>query len=556
MFFQGPDFVRLQGSSMRQPWEEEAAPHEDAGPQEGAHETASFAGAQAAGGTVAESVALYQLLVESVQDYAIFVLDSTGHVMSWNPGAQRFKGYTRDEIVGRHFSTFYPPEDIAAGKPDWELEVAEREGRLEDEGWRVRKDGTRFWANVVITALRDDMGTLVGFAKVTRDLTQRRQVEESLRASEERFRLLVQSVKDYAIFMLDPAGIVTSWNEGAQRIKGYTASEIVGRHFSAFFPAEDVAAGKPAAELEAAIREGSVEDEGWRVRKDGTRFWADVVITAIHNPQGELLGFTKVTRDLTERREAEARALEAARRAAEAEAANRAKAEFLAAMSHELRTPLNAIGGYTELLTMGIGGSVSDEQVDYLQKIQRSQRHLLNIINDLLNFSRLEAGQIEYQIEPVPVRESIQAVATMLTPQALEKGIDLVTGPCAEGLTARADRVKAEQIILNLCSNAVKFTGEGGRVQVGCAARGDTVEVTVEDTGAGIPAEQTERIFEPFVQLGRGLTTQHEGTGLGLAISRDLARAMGGDLRVVSQEGRGSTFTLSLPADEGDGVMG
>jgi PAS domain S-box-containing protein len=536
---------------MRQPWEQEAVPPGDAGARKGAREAASFAGGQAAGGTVAESVALYQLLVESVQDYAIFVLDSTGHVMSWNPGAQRFKGYTRDEIVGRHFSTFYPPEDIAAGKPDWELEVAEAEGRLEDEGWRVRKDGTRFWANVVITALRDDMGTLVGFAKVTRDLTQRRQVEESLRASEERFRLLVQSVKDYAIFMLDPAGIVTSWNDGAQRIKGYAASEILGRHFSTFFPAEDVAAGKPALELEAAIRQGSVEDEGWRVRKDGTRFWADVVITAIRNPQGELIGFTKVTRDLTERREAEARALEAARRAAEAEAANRAKGEFLAAMSHELRTPLNAIGGYAELLTMGIGGSVTQEQQDYLQKIQRSQRHLLNIINDLLNFSRLEAGQVEYHLGPVPVGESIQTVATMLAPQATEKGIALVLGPCVEGLTARADRVKAEQIILNLCSNAVKFTGAGGRVQVGCAARGGQVEVTVADTGVGIPADQVERIFEPFVQLGRGLTSQHEGTGLGLAISRDLARAMGGDLRVVSQEGRGSTFTLSLPADEG-----
>ena len=516
--------------------------------EEGQQKAATFAGTQATGGVLAESVALYQLLVESVQDYAIFVLDSTGHVMSWNPGAQRIKGYTRDEIVGRHFSTFYPPEDIAAGKPPWELEVAEREGRVEDEGWRVRKDGTRFWADVVITALRDEAGELVGFTKVTRDLTERREAEESLRASEERFRLLVHSVKDYAIFMLDPSGIVSSWNEGAQRIKGYTAQEIIGRHFSTFYPAEDIAAGKTAWIIETAIRDGSVEDEGWRLRKDGTRFWADVVITAVRNPAGELLGFTKVTRDLTERREAEARALESARRAAEAEAANQAKAGFLAAMSHELRTPLNAIGGYTELLAMGIGGNVNDEQRDYLNKIQRSQRHLLNIINDLLNFSRIEAGQVEYHIETVPLHESLQAVAAMLAPQAAEKQIDLVPGPCPEGLLARADRVKAEQIILNLCSNAVKFTGTGGRVEMACAARGKRVEVTVTDTGVGIPAEQMDRIFEPFVQLGRGLTSQHEGTGLGLAISRDLARAMGGDLRVESREGVGSTFTLSLPA--------
>ena len=534
---------------MSSRWEEEAAPGSGV-PElaEGTREAAVFAGAQAAGGALAESVALYQLLVEHVQDYAIFVLDSTGHVMSWNPGAERIKGYTRDEIVGRHFSTFYPPDDVAAGKPAWELEVAEREGSVEDEGWRVRKDGTLFWANVVITALRDEAGMLVGFAKVTRDLTQRRYAEESLRASEERFRLLVHSVRDYAIFMLNPNGVISSWNEGAQRIKGYARDEIVGRHFSTFYPREDVAAGKPEWELEVAVRDGSVEDEGWRVRKDGTRFWANVVITAVRNPRGELLGFTKVTRDLTERREAEARALESARRAAEAEAANQAKASFLAAMSHELRTPLNAIGGYTELLAMGIGGEVSDEQRAYLQKIQRSQRHLLNIINDLLNFSRIEAGQIEYQIGAVPLHESLQGVAAMLAPQAAEKQIQMVLGPCPATLIARADRVKLEQIILNLCSNAVKFTSPGGRVEVGCHRRGAQVEVTISDTGVGIAAEHMERIFEPFVQLGRGLTSQHEGTGLGLAISRDLARAMGGDLRVESEKGRGSTFTLTLPA--------
>jgi PAS domain S-box-containing protein len=536
---------------MSRVWQGDDAPDPGAASGvEGRQKAAVFAGGQASGGALAESVALYQLLVESVQDYAIFVLDATGHVMSWNPGAQRIKGYTRDEIVGRHFSTFYPPEDIAAGKPAWELEVAERDGRLEDEGWRVRKDGTRIWANVIITALRDESGGLVGFAKVTRDLTQRRAAEERLRPREERFRLLVHSVKDYAIFMLDPNGIISSWNEGAQRIKGYTRDEIVGRHFSTFYPPEDVAARKPEWELEVAIRDGSVEDEGWRVRKDGTHFWANVVITAVRNPRGELLGFTKVTRDLTERREAEVRALNAARRAAEAEAANQAKAEFLAAMSHELRTPLNAIGGYAELLAMGIGGEVSAEQVDYLHKIQRSQRHLLTIINDLLNFSRMEAGQMEYRVEAVPLHESLQAVAAMLTPQALEKQIELVLAPCPAGLLARADRVKAEQIILNLCSNAVKFTGTGGRVAVGCRDRGAQVEVVVADTGMGIPPDQVDRIFEPFVQLGRGLTTQHEGTGLGLAISREMARAMGGDLRVESQEGVGSTFTLALPAED------
>jgi PAS domain S-box-containing protein len=494
-----------------------------------------------------EGAGLYRLLVESVLDYAIFALDPAGVVLSWNAGAERLKGYQRDEIVGRHFSVFYPPADVAAGKPARELEVAARVGRLEDEGWRLRKDGTPFWANVVITALRAEQGELVGFAKVTRDLTERRRAEDSLRESEERFGLLVQSVKDYAIFMLDPQGIVSSWNEGAEAIKGYRAEEIIGRHFSTFYPAEDIAAGKPEWELEVAVRDGSVEDEGWRLRKDGTRFWANVVITALLSPRGQLVGFAKVTRDLTERRELERRSLEDARRVAQAEAANQAKSQFLAAMSHELRTPLNAIGGYAELLAIGIGGSVSEVQQGYLDKIQRSQRHLLIIINDLLNFSRLEAGGIEYQPARMQVEESIRAVVAMIEPQSAEKQVALVVAGCPDDLVAFADPPRVEQIILNLCSNAVKFTEAGGTVTISCGTRGDAVAVVVRDTGVGIPADQTERIFEPFVQLGRGLTTQHQGAGLGLAISRDLARGMGGDLVAASEPGKGSTFTLTLP---------
>jgi PAS domain S-box-containing protein len=531
---------------MSLPWRDAST----AGDRVAKQDAATFAGAQGTPGATTESVGLYQLLVESVQDYAIFALDPGGFVLSWNAGAERLKGYRRDEIVGRHFSTFYPPEDL--WKPPAEIETAIRVGKVEDEGWRVRKDGTRFWANVVITALRDETGTLVGFAKVTRDLTERRAAEQTLRASEERFRLLVHSVKDYAIFALDPGGHVSSWNEGAQRIKQYTAQEIIGRHFSTFYSPEQIAAGKPAWELEVATREGSVEDEDWRTRKDGTRFWANVVITAIRNASGELVGFTKVTRDLTERRENELRALEATRRIAEAEAANRAKSEFLASMSHELRTPLNAIGGYTELIAMGLRGPVTPDQLEDLEKIQRSQRHLLNIINDLLNFSRIEAGKIEYEAVRVPVRDSIKTVTAMLHPQALEKQVGLVAGRCPPGLAALADPVKLEQIVLNLCTNAIKFTDPGGHVEVTCKARGEQVAVLVTDTGIGIPADQTERVFDPFVQLGRGLTTQHEGTGLGLAISRDLARAMGGDLTVESEVGKGSTFTLTLPAAPAD----
>jgi PAS domain S-box-containing protein len=257
---------------------------------------------QSPGGIAHETGELYRLLVESVDDYAIFALDETGHILSWNAGAQRIKGYTADEAIGKHFSIFYPPEKIAEGFPEFELREAARVGRFEDEGWRIRKDGSRFWANVVITALRDPAGHLVGFAKVTRDLTERRLAEEELRESEERFRLLVHGVRDYAIFMLDPTGHIATWNAGAERIKGYTDSEIIGKHFSIFYTPEDLESGKPARELEIATRTGVYEEEGWRVRKDGTRFWANVVITALRKPNGSLAGFAKVTRDLTERR--------------------------------------------------------------------------------------------------------------------------------------------------------------------------------------------------------------------------------------------------------------
>jgi len=532
--------------------------------------------------TTPTSVDLQRLLIERVQDYAIFVLDAGGHVLSWNAGAERLKGYTADEIIGKHFSIFYPAEKIAEQFPQYELKEAARTGRFEDEGWRLRKDGTRFWANVVITALRSDSGELLGFAKVTRDLTERRMVEESLRESEERFRLLVQGVRDYAIFMLDPDGRVTTWNEGAQRLKGYTEQEVLGEHFSRFYPADEIAAGKPEHDLAIAKSAGECSEEGWRVRKNGTRFWASVVITPIYNAAGTLAGFAKVTRDLTERMAAQARALADARRIAaeeaaraaletradelaalsaqlrsqtteleaqrrEADSANRAKGEFLAAMSHELRTPLNAIGGYAELLALGIHGPITEEQQGALDRIQRSQQHLLGIINDILNFSRIEAGQVTYEIVEMSVAEAVHAVTPMIAPQALAKNIELDTTRCTAALTALGDLAKVEQILLNLLSNAVKFTPPGGRISVECGIVGDRAFVSVTDTGVGIATEQVEAIFAPFMQVGRGLASPKEGTGLGLAISRDLARAMSGDLTVTSTPGAGSTFTLTLP---------
>jgi hypothetical protein len=397
----------------------------------------------------------------------------------------------------------------------------------------------------------------------------------------ELYRLLVESVKDYAIFALDPNGYIVSWNPGAERFKGYTAAEIIGKHFSVFYPPEDLQARKPWIELEIATEVGRLEDEGWRVRKDGTQFWANVVITALRASDGELVGFAKVTRDLTQRRASELQAVEDARRIAaeealrraaeirsteltdlldrsrrqaeeiehgrkEAEAANRTKTEFLAAMSHELRTPLNAIAGYVQLLLLGVRGPLTEEQTADLVRIQRSQQHLLSLINDVLNFSRLEAGAVTYDIASVSLGAVMDAAASMIHPQAHSKNIAFTLEPCPQPLTVLADASKVEQILLNLLSNAVKFTPAGGHVSLGCEVVADRVLAYVQDSGPGIPADRLGVIFEPFVQLDRTFGNPREGVGLGLAISRDLARGMQGDLTVESTVGQGSRFTVSL----------
>lgn len=364
------------------------------------------------------------------------------------------------------------------------------------------------------------------------------------------YQLMVEAVRDYAIFMLDPNGHVASWNRGAERIKGYSADEIIGQHFSVFYPQSAIETNHPQYELKVAAEVGRFEEESIRLRKDGTPFWANVVITAVRDEDGTLLGFAKVTRDLTERRNAEIRAIADARRVAEAEAANVAKSEFLTAMSHELRTPLNAIGGYTDLLSLGLGGPVSPQQAEYIERIRRSQQHLMGVITDLLNFSRIEAGHLTYDIAPISLAHVIEAVAPLVEPQALKKGLTLEIRPARRACVAMGDRAKVDQILLNVLTNAVKFTNPPGSITVSCSVSDNFASIDVTDTGVGIPADKQESIFEPFVQLGRSLSSSHEGVGLGLAISRDLARAMGGDLTVASAPKRGSTFTLTLPVEE------
>ena len=500
----------------------------------------------------------FRLLVESVRDYAIFMLDPEGNVLTWNAGAERFKGYQADEIIGQHFSRFYPAEALSRGLPAHELEMAREVGSFEDEGWRIRKDGTRFWANVIVTAMRNKKGDLIGFSKVTRDLTQRRGHEEALRQSEERFRLLVEGVAEYAIFMLDVNGNVATWNSGAQRIKGYTADDIIGKHFSIFYPAEAREIGWPEHELQVATEKGSFVDEGWRIRKDGSQMWASVTITALRDSSGTHVGFAKLTRDLTEPRRAQAvelvsqqreEILEAERNARiSAQRATRIKDEFLATLSHELRTPLSAILGWTQVLLKSGAGESPEANRRALEVIDRNARAQVQLIDDLLDLSRIMTGKIRLDLQQISLLDVAAAAVDSATPSAEAKDIRLTTMFDPSQATVSGDAARLQQVIWNLLTNAIKFTPKGGRVQVLLQRVNSHVELSVSDTGIGIPASFLPQVFDRFSQRDSSTTRAYGGLGLGLAISKQLVELHGGKIKVASDgEGKGSTFSVDLP---------
>jgi hypothetical protein len=499
----------------------------------------------------------FRLLVDGVRDYAIFMLDTDGHVLTWNAGAERFKGYKAAEIIGSHFSRFYPADKLASGLPDHELEVAQRVGSFEDEGWRIRKDGSQFWANVVITAMRDATGTLVGYSKVTRDLTQRRNHEEALRQSEERFRLLVEGVSEYAIFMLDANGVVATWNVGAQRIKGYAASEIVGQHFSIFYPPEARESGWPEHELQQAAQFGSFVDTGWRVRKDGSRLWANVTITALRDESGRLMGYAKLTRDLTETKRVEAielageereQLLDAERSARmAAQRATRVKDEFLATLSHELRTPLSAILGWTQILLKGQATSPADHR-RAVEVIDRNARSQVQLIDDLLDLSRIMSGKLRLDLRQLSMPDVVQAAIDSALPVAQAKEIRVRSLLDQSPTTVSGDSNRLQQVVWNLLTNAIKFTPKGGQVQVLVQRVDSHIELSVSDNGIGIPASFMPFVFDRFSQRDSSTTRAHGGLGLGLAICKQLVELHGGTIRATSPgEGQGTTIFVELP---------
>jgi len=487
----------------------------------------------------------YRLLVEGVTDYAIYMLDPSGIVSSWNAGAERFKGYKADEIIGQHFSRFYTEEDKATELPRRALEIALREGKFEHEGWRVRKDGTRFWAYVVIDPIRRASGELVGFAKVTRDLTERRAVEEALRRSEQQFKLLVQGVTDYAIYFLSPEGNVSSWNQGAQGIKGYSPDEVLGKHFSLFYTEEDKAAGLPQAALETVQREGRFEKESWRVRKDGTRFYANVVIDAIRDDQGELIGFAKITRDITERREAQIN-LERTREALAQSQKMEAIGQLTGGIAHDFNNLLMAVLGSLELMRKRLPNDPKLKSL--LENAVKGAQRGASLTKRMLAFARTQDVKGEAIDLPALVRGM-----TELLQRSLGSAVTIETRFPLSIRQVFADANQLEMVLLNLAVNARDAMPSGGQIIV--AAREETIEedkslkpgayvcLTVRDFGVGMDEETLKRATEPF------FTTKEpgKGTGLGLSMVHGVAEQSGGRLVLNSRPGEGTTAEVWIP---------
>jgi len=487
----------------------------------------------------------YRLLVESITDYAIYMLDAGGHVTSWNPGAERFKGYTADEILGGHFSRFYTPEDREAGRPARALASAAEAGRFEAEGWRLRKDGTRFWAHVVIDPIRRGE-ELIGFAKITRDLTERRAVEQALRQSEEQFRILVEGVTDYAIYMLDPAGKVISWNAGAERIKGYAPTEIIGRHFSRFYIPEEVETGAPARALSTARKAGRFENEGWRLRKDGTRFWAHVVIDPIKGDDGEIVGFAKVTRDITERAEAQ-RELEAAREALYQSQKLEAIGQLTGGVAHDFNNLLAAITGSLDLLRKRL--PYDPRTTPLLETaIQGAERGAI-LTQRMLAFARKQ----DLKLEAVDVPQLARGMSDFIR-RSIGANIDVRMRFADVLPRAQTDPYQLETALLNLVVNARDALPNGGEITItadqvsvprtqGGRRDGSYVRLSVSDNGTGMPAEVAARVTEPFFTT-KGVG---KGTGLGLSMVQGLAGQSGGWIEIESAVGKGTRIDLWLP---------
>lgn len=504
---------------------------------------------------------IYRLIVSTVADYGIFAMDPEGYILTWNKGAERLKGYSAKEVLGRNFSIFYSQEDILRQHPQYELKSAFENGRFEEEGWRLKKDGTRFWANILITKLFDDGGHFIGFAKVTKDLSERREAEERLRLSEERARLLTKVVKDYAIFMLDPAGKVMTWNEGAERIKLYSADEIIGKHFSIFYDQEDIDNLKAEMELREASSKGRFEEEGWRIRKDGSKFWANVILTAIYD-KDELIGFSKITRDLSEKKIAQEK-LQVANETLEQkvkertqelkkitehlEQAVKARDEFLSIASHELKTPLTTLKLQTQMRKRNLEQETNAYSIEKLKQIARDDEvqigRLIRLVDDMLDITRMGSGKLYLHREEIDLSTLTKSVIDRYRPQ-IEASECKLTVAASEKVIGHWDPFRIEQVITNMLTNAMKY-GAKNPIEITVSMKERVATLVVEDHGKGIASEDQQRIFQQFERATSARDVS--GLGLGLYIVKGIVEAHQGSIRVESVVKSGSKFIVELP---------
>lgn len=499
-----------------------------------------------------KTVERYHLMVEGVMNYSIFMIDINGYIQTWNEGGKNIKGYSSNDIIGKHFSIFYTAEDNANDKPARELQIAVATGKYEETGWRVKKNGSVFWAHVLITSLYNEENRLIGFSKVTHDLTEQKESEETLRQSEERFRLLVEQVVDYAIFMLDVKGRIISWNEGARRIKGYEAGEIIGKYFSIFYPEEDIISGKPSFELKEAIRTGKYEEEGWRLRKDGTQFWANVIITAVYDAKKHLIGFSKVTRDLTERMEAEKELKTSYDRykklAKELKTANdellylnEELGQFTSIVSHDLQEPIRTIRSFLQLINEKLDEEKSEELKIYINKSMSAANRMRELILNLLHYSHV--SKKDFVCAKVDVNEIINQGLQNLKSSIETTGALITVDNKVDSLFG--DQMQLVQVMQNLLSNSLKFTVERPQITIKCWKENGNVRFSVTDNGIGIAEEDVDKVFEIFRRLDT--KNEYSGTGIGLAICKKIADRHNGRIWLESVPGKGTTFHLVLP---------
>ncbi len=484
-----------------------------------------------------------------IDAYAIFQITPDGIIKTWNEGVLRIKGWDAASFIGQHLRLVFTEEDVAAGRPEEEMEEAAANGHYETESWRARADGGRYWAHIVLTALHDEAGELTGFVKVTQDTTVKKKAEDRLRRNLDNYRHLVEQVEDYAIFLISPGGHVVTWNKGTEKIKGYKAEEFIGLPFRTLFTEEDAKAGRPEWEMQFAAEHGRYEGEAWRQRKDGSRFWANIVLTALYGEEGELIGYSKVTRDDSERKRTD-EVLRLAKDAADE--ANRAKSAFLTNMSHEIRTPLGSILGFTQLLLQA--DDLRPELSRYASAVLRNGKQLEILVNELLDLSKVEAGCLQVERLDVPLVDFLQELAVTFHQLAQKKDLRFeLFSISAVPASIQTDPTRLRQILLNVVGNAIKFTETGSvtlKVEFASSTRRGLEEqliLVVADTGIGMTPAEQDKLFQAFRQADVSTARRFGGTGLGLLLARSLARALGGDIALVTSEpGKGTVFRITV----------